>query len=173
MKDLLFRGLKGAGNDTELADCNISQGGSVSNININIDCNIDSNIDCNIDSNIDSNLNGNSNNKAPELPKSVLGRLAMIYSLYREGRKTLEKDEKPFPELVRLASFERWRWTMTYSLHKAARQNRAFEDDLKQIEQALSHNRLGDLVSQERDVIEYLDVPVRWAELLTRKVGRE
>lgn len=154
MKDLLFRGLKGAGNDTELFDCVISQSGSVSSV---------SNISINI----------NSNSKAPELPKSVLGRLAMIYSLYREGRKTLEKEEKPFPELVRLARFERWRWIMTYSLHRAAKENKAFEDDLRQIEQALSHNRLGDLVSQERDVIEYLDVPVRWADFLTRKEERE
>jgi len=138
MKELLFRGLKGARNDIERVDS-------------------DSNQSC---------------NKASELPKSVLGRLAMIYSLYWQGRKTLEKEEKPFEELVRLASFERWRWIMTYSLHRVARQNKAFEDDLRQIEEALSHNRLGDLESKQRDVIEYLDVPVRWADFLTRKEER-
>lgn len=117
---------------------------------------------------VDSGTNQKSG-KASMLPKSVLGRLAMIYSLYRQGRETLEKEEKPFEDLVRLASFERWRWIMTYSLHRAARQNKAFEDDLRQIEEALSHNRLGNLESKERDVIEYLDVPVRWADFLTRK----
>ena len=117
---------------------------------------------------VDSGTNQRSG-KASVLPKSVLGRLAMIYSLYRQGRETLEKEEKPFEDLVRLASFERWRWIMTYSLHRAAKQNKAFEDDLRQIEVALSHNRLGDLESKERDVIEYLDVPVRWADFLTRK----
>jgi CRISPR-associated protein Csm1 len=116
-----------------------------------------------------ANSDSNQSSRASELPKSVLGRLAVIYSLYRQGRETLEKEEKSFGDLVRLASFERWRWIMTYSLHRAARQNKAFEDDLKQIEEALSRNRLGDLVSKERNVIEYLDVPVRWADFLTRK----
>lgn len=116
---------------------------------------------------------GSQSSKSSELPKSVLGRLALIYSLYRQGRETLEKDEKPFEELVRLARFERWRWIMTYSLHRAAKQNKAFEGDLRQIEEALSHNKLEDLESKERDVIEYLDVPVRWADFLTRKEERE
>ncbi len=102
-----------------------------------------------------------------KLPRSVLGRLSAVHSLYLEGKKTLAKTKIPFEDVQKYASYERWRWILTYSIHRMVKQNSIFEEDLKEIEKALIKNQWKKLESTYRDVVEYLDVPVSWTRLLT------
>jgi len=102
-----------------------------------------------------------------KLPRSVLGRLSAIHSLYMEGKKTLAKTKVHFEDVQKYAGYERWRWILTYSIHKTVKQNSMFEEDLKEIEKALIKNQWKDLASHERNVVEYMDIAVIWARLLT------
>lgn len=104
------------------------------------------------------------------LPKSILNRLGAICVLYSEGKRSLARErEIPLEDLVRHVNYERWRWILTYNLHRSIKQNSKFVDDLKRIEDAIINNRWEDGTTSERSVIEYLDIPIRWADLLTRE----
>jgi len=63
--------------------------------------------------------------------------------------------------------YDKWRWRLTYSLHRYIEQNKDFETDLRDIENAILNNEFEGEKSKLK-IIEYLGVPVRWAEFLTR-----
>lgn len=112
---------------------------------------------------IDEGKDGN------KLPKSILRRLGAICILYSAGKRSLVKKEVPLEDLIKSANYERWRWILTYNLHRSIKQNSKFEDDLRRIEGAIINNRWDDGTTSDRPVIEYLDIPIRWADLLTRE----
>ena len=101
------------------------------------------------------------------LPRSVLWNLYTAWDLYWKNREILEKRLLSQGDVERLALHDRWRWRLIYFLNRAGGRNKAFEEDLTRIRDAILKNEWKGTISQ-RDLIEYLGVPARWAELLTR-----
>jgi len=91
--------------------------------------------------------------KGEKLKKGILDRFRQIYVTYEAGSQRY---------------WSKWLWQATYSLHRYAKQNEAFKDDVNKICAALITN-LWNGKQLERKLIEFLDVPTRWAELLTRE----
>jgi len=94
------------------------------------------------------------------LSKGFLHRLADIYKLYVEGGqgKLLANinDAKSTEQIQSQLKQHRWRWRSAYAF---AREERTFEPELK----ALRHKL------EEKKWIQYLNVAVRWVELLLRQ----
>lgn len=106
-----------------------------------------------------------------KMPRGILNRLGVIYSLYIESEKILGekylRHKLTIDEFKKKLRYEKWRWRLTYSLHRYIEQNKDFEPDLKNIENAILNNEFEGEKSILK-IIEYLGVPARWAEFLTR-----
>jgi CRISPR-associated protein Csm1 len=104
------------------------------------------------------------------LPRSVLWNLYAAWDLYWKNRAILGKELLSQKDVERLALQDRWRWRMIYFLDRAGGRSKAFKEDLATLKTAILENKWKGTVSQ-RDLIEYLGVSARWAELLTREVS--
>jgi CRISPR-associated protein Csm1 len=107
-----------------------------------------------------------------KLPRSILWNLYSAWDLYWENRVILKKKMLSQKDTERLALHDRWRWRLIYFLDRAGGRNKAFEGDLAEIKFAILKNEWKGTFGQ-RSLIEYLGVPARWAELLTREVSHE
>ncbi|MCX8207803.1 MAG: type III-A CRISPR-associated protein Cas10/Csm1 [Methanothrix sp.] len=104
------------------------------------------------------------------LPRSVLGIIYGTHEIYRRNREMLRRRRIPLEDLKRLAMYDRWRWLMVYYLDRLGERSHAFRDDLKGLVRSILESSWGDIRSP-REIIEYLAVPARWAEMLTREGG--
>jgi len=108
-----------------------------------------------------------------KLPRSVLWNLYAAWDLYWKNRNLLDKNETlTLVDIERLALCDRWRWRLVYFLDRAGGRNRAFKEDLSNLKMAILKNKWNGAASN-RDLIEYLGVPARWAELLARRARAE
>ena len=108
-----------------------------------------------------------------KLPRSVLWNLYAAWDLYWKNRDLLDKNKTlTLKDIELLALYDRWRWRLVYFLDRAGGRNRAFEGDLSRLKTAILRNEWNGAASG-RGLIEYLGVPVRWAELLTRRARAE
>jgi CRISPR-associated protein Csm1 len=111
---------------------------------------------------------GENKESIKKLPRSVLWNLYAAWDLYWQRREIFEKNKMLTPkDLELLALYDRWRWRLVYFLDRAGGRNRAFEEDLAYLKTAILTNEWNG-ISGKRDLIEYLGIPTRWAELLTR-----
>lgn len=102
------------------------------------------------------------------LPRSVLWNLYGAWILYWRNRNILKKKTLSQADVERLALHDRWRWRLIYFLDRAGGRNEMFKQDLVTLKKAILDNKWKGTVGQ-RNLIEYLGVPARWAELLTRR----
>lgn len=102
------------------------------------------------------------------LPRSILWNLYGAWDLYWRNRNILKKKTLSQGDVERLALHDRWRWRLIYFLDRAGGRNEMFKQDLVTLKKAILDNNWKGTVSQ-RNLIEYLGVPARWAELLTRR----
>jgi len=102
------------------------------------------------------------------LPRSVLWNLYGAWVLYWRNRNILKKKTLSQADVERLALHDRWRWRLIYFLDRAGGRNEMFKQDLVTLKKAILDNKWKGIVGQ-RNLIEYLGVPARWAELLTRR----
>jgi len=102
------------------------------------------------------------------LPRSVLWNLYGAWDLYWRNKDILKKNVLSHGDLERLALYDRWRWRLIYFLDRAGGRNEMFKQDLGTLKKAILDNNWNGTISQ-RNLIEYLGVPARWAELLTRR----
>lgn len=97
-----------------------------------------------------------------KLSRGFLQKLFTIYSLYAGNKEALLKKtgdltKERIQELIRK---NKWLWRLVYNL---AKEDATFESGLLELRRMIV----------KEGVIDYLDIPVRWVELLTRKEERE
>lgn len=114
------------------------------------------------------------------LSKGILDRLRRIYGLYDKKHRTLRKWKgKPvlqIPDHLELLRYDKWRWMLVYSLSRMKANNKQFEDLITQLQDGLLKNTWPGTAGNgklEKDLIEFIDVPTRWAEFLTRESDKE
>jgi CRISPR-associated protein Csm1 len=110
-----------------------------------------------------------SSNENIRMSKGILDRLRRIYLLYEKNRTYWQGKESLTPNLIKeKIGYHKWVWRSVYSLDKAERENSLFKEELSLLKTALFENRFKDEYT-ERDVIEFIDIPARWAEFMLRK----
>ncbi|MDM7912945.1 MAG: hypothetical protein QUS09_07600, partial [Methanotrichaceae archaeon] len=106
------------------------------------------------------------------LPRSVLGIMYKSHDLYHKNRKLLQSNSISVKDLEKMALYDRWRWRMVYYLDRLGGRSKEFENDLRDLRQSILESRWREFRSP-RGLIEYLAIPARWAEMLTREVENE
>ncbi len=101
--------------------------------------------------------------------RALIGRLRHVVLAQQEfRRRELEAGARSLDEIRELAHWQRWRWQLVYNLRRLGARRREWEERLKAIETAIFTSRIdGDETALP--VLEWLQLPTRWAELLTRK----
>ncbi|MBW2146911.1 MAG: type III-A CRISPR-associated protein Cas10/Csm1 [Deltaproteobacteria bacterium] len=101
--------------------------------------------------------------------RSLLHRLGQIHALYHDNRKCWmeRKDTMDIAQLGERIRYSKWLWRMVYGLRRLGSQEKG-KVEAERLAEALIHNRFNGHASA-RMVIDYLDVPVRWAEFMVRK----
>jgi len=107
------------------------------------------------------------NGKKP-MNRGLLSRLKQIYATYQKEAESIRKQEKDgqigLGEIAERIQYNKWRWRLVYSLRRFINQNKDYNDEIQNIQTALCDtNCYGDHQS-ELPIIEYLDIPVKWAE---------
>jgi len=95
--------------------------------------------------------------------KSAIHKLKRIYHLYERSLNVLSKKEISEEDIERKARWSKWVWILAYYVGR--------ENDgniLSMLRSALATDVFDGLRS-ERQIISYLDVPVNWADLSTRR----
>ncbi|RLB33310.1 MAG: type III-A CRISPR-associated protein Cas10/Csm1 [Deltaproteobacteria bacterium] len=107
--------------------------------------------------------------KNKKLSKGILDRLRKLFLLYEVNRTYWEGKRELSCDLIEeRLKYHKWAWRSVYSLDKAMKENELFHEELWALQDALFENQFNGLRS-EREVIEFIDVPTRWAEFLLRE----
>jgi len=110
---------------------------------------------------------GNGETKKPS--KGILDRLRRIYMLYESNKRYWEgRKELSLNIIEEKIRYNKWLWRSVYSLNRFSRESNLFKEGLEKIQAALLGNRFNDKDS-EREIIDFIDMPTRWVELLIRK----
>ena len=94
--------------------------------------------------------------------KSAIHKLKRIYNLYERSLNVLSKKEISEEDIERKARWSKWVWILAYYV------GRKDGEALRPLQEALAMDQFDGLVS-EKQIISYLDVPVNWADLSTRR----
>ena len=97
--------------------------------------------------------------------RAILGRLRNVILAVEEFHRLSEKQHFSDHEIRQLAHWQRWRWRFVYNLKRLAVRHPAIEGDLENLINLILETR----TAQGRPVIEWLEIPVRWAEFSTRR----
>lgn len=122
---------------------------------------------------IEPNIDPNTPTKP--LNKGILSRLNQIYALYAENKlskkhlaRETSADMSTYLEALR---YDKWRWILTYLLYRFKGNHPNYELLIDNIQNALINNVWDGLTSRRnssRDIIDFIDIPTRWVELLLR-----
>jgi CRISPR-associated protein Csm1 len=100
--------------------------------------------------------------------RGVLGRLrhvVMAQQEYVRRKHSVGMDESSIRELL---YWQRWRWLLVYHLHRVAKRHKEIEPQISAIRRAVLGNAIEGRKS-DVSVIDWLQLPVRWAEFLHRE----
>lgn len=106
-----------------------------------------------------------------KLTKGILDRLRRIYLLYdrnKDVQLSSKKENLSLDTIKERIKYNKWLWRMVYSLDRYGRQNDIFKKEIVKIKTALINDQFDDIKS-EREIIDLIDIPIRWVEFLTRK----
>ncbi len=109
--------------------------------------------------------------------RGLLSRLSQIYATYQKEADLIRKQNKEgkilLGEVNERILYNKWRWRLVYSLRRFMNQNKEYKDEIEAIQTALTENNLYKDHKSEQPVIEYLDIPVQWAEYQLRTNQKE
>ena len=98
-----------------------------------------------------------------KLARGILSKLDNIYQLFSENEKRKQALKRnsiiSMDELNQQIMYANWRWRLVYNLKRAAEAQPEFSDKLEQLLQMIVDGKF----------IKFLNIPVRWVELLTKK----
>jgi len=95
--------------------------------------------------------------------RALLGRLRSVILAVEEHRRLDAQEEAPLEDLV---YWRKWRWRLVYNLERMARRHPALESRLHALQGMIT----GQDPHEGQPVLDWLQLPTRWAEFLTRKV---
>lgn len=90
--------------------------------------------------------------------RSLLQKLNAVYVLYEDNKRRLQARSLRREDIERLIQNDRWRWRFSYSIGREAESSKR-KEELEKLKKMIL----------EENLIDILNIAVRWAELLTRK----
>ena len=110
--------------------------------------------------------------------KAIISRLKLIHALYRKTAQELLGDEIETREVLEKIHYNKWQWRMVYSLARFVKANPEQEENINIIQKFLVSNTFerdngSQSVTSEANGIDYINVPARWAEFLSRTEKEE
>lgn len=100
------------------------------------------------------------------VPRSLLQRLLAIAEIEHQSRR--KRSGESIDAVKERAELGRWAWMTAYSMVRVAERHPHARGKLYEIRDSLAQPSYGG-IRGERHVIEYLEVPTRWAFIVTRK----
>ncbi|MBI4229135.1 MAG: type III-A CRISPR-associated protein Cas10/Csm1, partial [Deltaproteobacteria bacterium] len=95
-----------------------------------------------------------------KLSRGFLQKLLMVYYLYEKSKKELLGKTISLAQVEKALLYNKWRWRLVYNLSKESGE---FKEELDRLQSIVFNSNHINLA------IDYLNVPVRWVELLTRE----
>ena len=97
--------------------------------------------------------------------RAILGRLRSVVLAVEEFQRLSNKRNLQDEEMRELLHWQQWRWRLIYNLKRMAHRAPEIKEDLDELITTITESRTESI----RPVIEWLQLPTRWAEFLTRR----
>ena len=94
--------------------------------------------------------------------RALLGRLRSVILAVEEHRRLDAQEAPPLEELV---YWRKWRWRLVYNLERMARRHPAVNSRLQALQGMITEQN----PHEGQPVLDWLQLPTRWAEFLTRR----
>lgn len=102
--------------------------------------------------------------------RAIIEKLNTVVYSVNMFEKTKKSEKYSFDKIYELVCFQKWRWQLIYNLHRMS--SKYSDDTIAQIEKLQSI--ILNLNNNTRlPVLSWLEMPVRWADFLTRKEGKK
>ena len=96
--------------------------------------------------------------------RALLDRLRSVLLAVETFRRLSNKQQLQEEEMRKLLHWQQWRWRLVYNLKRMAKHTPEIETDLDELITTILEHHADD----SRPAIEWLQLPARWAEFLTR-----
>jgi CRISPR-associated protein Csm1 len=100
---------------------------------------------------------------------SIINGLRMVMLTMQEFERRHQQPNKSAGELKQLAQWHKWRWQLTYNLARMAERQSSLEGELTILKTILFENCVEGKSMLLPSIMNWLPLPVRWAEFLMRK----
>lgn len=97
--------------------------------------------------------------------RAILDRLRSVVLAVEKFQRFSEKRNLQNEEMRELIHWQQWRWRLVYNLKRMASRNQEIKADLNELIATITESRTESI----RPVIDWLQLPTRWAEFLTRR----
>ncbi|MCB1805372.1 MAG: type III-A CRISPR-associated protein Cas10/Csm1 [Candidatus Competibacteraceae bacterium] len=97
--------------------------------------------------------------------RAILDRLRSVVLSVEEFQRLGARQSLREDELRELMHWQRWRWRLVYNLTRMAKRNPDIKEQLDDLVQTITNSG----AYRERAVLDWLALPTRWAEFLTRR----
>ncbi len=100
---------------------------------------------------------------------AIVDRLRTIVLTMQEFERRHQQPHKTPNDLRELAQWQKWRWQLTYNLHRMAVHQSSLREKLNTLKMILFENRVEGESMLLPSILDWLPLSVRWAEFLMRK----
>ena len=97
--------------------------------------------------------------------RAILDRLRSVVLAVEKFQRLSKKRNLQNEEIRELIHWQQWRWRLVYNLKRMASRNQEMKADLDELIATITESRTESI----RPVIDWLQLPTRWAEFLTRR----
>ena len=103
-----------------------------------------------------------------EKDKSVLSRMRKIIAAHHKHEELLHRREGlTTRQIAELVHWGPWRWQMVYNLSRLSKRNGSLKKTIEDLQNAILNNQVSDHRTSSQ-VLDWLQLPTRWAEFLKR-----
>ena len=99
--------------------------------------------------------------------RSIIDRLNTVILTIQMFEQRKKAEQFSLKKIFELVYFQKWRWQLIYNLHRMA--SKYSDDDIKKNLKKLEDIILNTDLKKRLPVLNWLEMPVRWADFLTRK----
>lgn len=97
--------------------------------------------------------------------RAILDRLRSVVLAVEKFQRLSDKPNMQNEEMLELIHWQQWRWRLVYNLKRMARRTPEIKEELDELIATITESR----TERTRPAIEWLQLPTRWAEFLTRR----
>jgi CRISPR-associated protein Csm1 len=100
--------------------------------------------------------------------RAIINRLrSVILTMQEYERYAHRHGQRNYDEMIKLVQYQKWRWQLVYNLARMQQRHTELSDKIEAIQNIIFSNKINDQ-SLPLPVEKWLQLPVRWAEFLTR-----